>query len=694
MKPAALTQSERGSPAPRRHFDGWRLAPVVAFAWPILFFGDRVIPFRGTMAATGNDFIQLYWAYKAYLLDYLTRFSIPLWSPSEAAGYPFYANPFTQTYYPLNLPLAVFYALAGGYSPHDHQIYTAIGNALFALGMYLWLRSLGNGAPAALFAACVVSTSFRFADMLRFPNAVHTALWYPWVLLSFNRILGAPTRRELGRWLCFLCAFLLAFLTAGYPYYVYYSIFLFPPYLVLAASGGLGGVPSATRRRLGLITAVAALALALCFPYLAKVKQTLDATVGRDVAVDHPWYQFDVIDAVNSLVFPIGASPTGSYYFGAAGLMLLVLYLASIAGGKARDERRLCAVLITWSLFVSCVSLGKNSIAFGLLESVLPGFSRLRVWGRVSIVLLPLLAWLLARAFEHFAGLLAPPAADDDRRRRATSALLGALLVMCVVQGAQVFVGYVNLYYVVYLPELRGFAAWSMLGTGLAFLALRSLMVVARRRAGAGTSVATTVAVLLAVSALDVWPMGARMWTKRAPLPGRTRFDVTAIVRRSPAVPRRMSYSTLSLLDPSRPELGFSPAFSVGLLPDWYFRRYFDLVVRSPEREGLKYLLGGLDGQRLFPSLRIDHERIRPFLEDSLSFAGNSTIVDYTGDRMEAQVQMPAAGFVTFVDNWDPDWRALVDGKPAPLATVFGTFKAVAVPAGGHRVVFQYVPWS
>ena len=59
---------------------------------------------------------------------------------------------------------------------------------------------------------------------------------------------------------------------------------------------------------------------------------------------------------------------------------------------------------------------------------------------------------------------------------------------------------------------------------------------------------------------------------------------------------------------------------------------------------------------------------------------------------------MPADGFVTFVDNWDPDWRVLVDGAPTAIGTAFGTFKAVAVPAGVHRVVFEYVPrlwpWS
>ena len=92
------------------------MPPILAFAWPILFFGDRVVPWRGTIRATGNDFTSLYYAYKAYLLDCLARFEFPWWSPNEGAGYPFYASPFTQAFYPLNAPLALFHALAAGSS--------------------------------------------------------------------------------------------------------------------------------------------------------------------------------------------------------------------------------------------------------------------------------------------------------------------------------------------------------------------------------------------------------------------------------------------------------------------------------------------------------------------------------------------------------------------------------------------------
>jgi hypothetical protein len=673
--------------------DRWRLAPLLALAWPVVFFGDRVFPFRGTITATGNDFISLYWVYKAYLLDCLARWSLPLWSPSEAAGYPFYSSPFTQTFYPLNLPLAVFHALAGGYSPHDHQVFTAVGNGLFALGAFLWLRSLGIGAAGALFAACVVSTSFRFGDLLRLPNAVHTALWYPWILLAFDRILGARGRGELARWGTALCGFLVAFLTAGYPYYVYYSLFLFPPYLLLAAFGWLDGVARAPLRRLGVIAGAGAFALVLCAPYLAKVKQTLDATVGRTAGVHHPWYEFGPIDSLNSLVFPVGASPEGCYYFGVAGLLLLVLYAVELARDPAaRGERRLCAALIGWCLAVSYLSWGQGTLLFPVLERALPGFARLRVWARLSIVLLPLLAWLLARAFERFQSRLAAPVTEArDPRRDGAKVLLGALVVIAAVQGAQVLSGSVHRYYDVYLAALRGFAAWSLLGSAMGFLALGGLLLAAGRRRPPGVSPAATVAVLLAASAADVWPVGARMWATRTPSPERVPFDVAAVVRRAPEVPRRVSYSTVTLVDPARPERGFSPAFNVGLVPDWYFRRYADFLVGRDPAE-LEYFLGGVNGRRLFLSARVDHAGVRAFLEDCVAFGGAFAIAEYTGDRLEAEVTMPADGFVTFVDNWDPDWRAFVDGTPAPIVTAFGTFKAAAVPAGRHRVLFKYAP--
>jgi hypothetical protein len=90
------------------------LLPLFIFCWPIMYLFHHVFPINGQYTTTGNDFILLYYKYKVYLLAHLANFSFPLWSPSEAAGFPFYTNPFAQAFYPLNLPLAVWYKISGG----------------------------------------------------------------------------------------------------------------------------------------------------------------------------------------------------------------------------------------------------------------------------------------------------------------------------------------------------------------------------------------------------------------------------------------------------------------------------------------------------------------------------------------------------------------------------------------------------
>ena len=136
--PVSLTNPEAPQyPEPGR-LQRFSLACLVAF-WPFIFYYKYIIPGYSFSRLLGNDFIDLYYKYKVYLLDKLIHFEIPLWSPSEAAGYPFYSNPFTQTFYPLNIPLAFVYRLLQGYSYVDHQIFTVSAVSIFALGLYLWI---------------------------------------------------------------------------------------------------------------------------------------------------------------------------------------------------------------------------------------------------------------------------------------------------------------------------------------------------------------------------------------------------------------------------------------------------------------------------------------------------------------------------------------------------------------------------
>jgi hypothetical protein len=63
-------------------------------------------------------------------------------------------------------------------------------------------------------------------------------------------------------------------------------------------------------------------------------------------------------------------------------------------------------------------------------------------------------------------------------------------------------------------------------------------------------------------------------------------------------------------------------------------------------------------------------------------------------DRIDVGVVLSHPGFLVVLDAFDRGWVARVDGGPAEILRANHAFRAVAVPAGRHRVEMEYRPWA
>lgn len=76
----------------------------------------------------------------------------------------------------------------------------------------------------------------------------------------------------------------------------------------------------------------------------------------------------------------------------------------------------------------------------------------------------------------------------------------------------------------------------------------------------------------------------------------------------------------------------------------------------------------------------------------SAAFSGKVGVVERRSDRVVLQAEMSDAGYVVLLDGYDPGWKATVDGVPTRVLPANLIFRAVAVPAGNHRVAMVYRP--
>lgn len=713
-------------------FNKTNMPYLVVFFIPFLFYYRTIVPNASFSLAIINDFNPLYYKYKLYLIDMLSNGHFPLWSPTEACGYPFFANPFTQAFYPLNALLVLVYKVLGGYSIFDHQTFSVLGISIFSLGIYFWLNLLVQNKRAVIFAAILIALSFKLGEILRFPNAIHTAAWIPWILYGIS-LAAVRGRYLLSGFVVFISSILL--LTGGYPYYVYYCLFLLPPYILLllipwsrVAIVGSQPLPSFHNGKFIFSLIVSFLASFLfCSPYIVKMQQLLQQTVDRSGS-DYEYttlINFDFADTIGSLLFPPAAQAEGWYYFSIAGLILLLFFgLGSCLIGCANKANRgLLIIGLFWFVFISSITYGKESFIFNLFWNHFPSFSGLRVWGRMNIILLPIIALLLARAYHYFEATISLKRdVNNSVEKRTVLSILSVIFVISLsIIATQIIIftqKMYDIYWLVFFKLFEGMEWLFIVSCAVSIIMIISVLFYSFKRPFTTTrSLNFLLIIFLSISIFDLYPVGSHQWMITAPDgygSERKVYDIQQTLKQSFHSPRTRVYDTITL-----------PSFNVGWIINWYYDRYLTFDRRLlPDYERLMVpnkslhygalmkikkvndpggadayakLMGIENGKRVFFTKKINHSTINNFLNDSFStekmLVKTTKVIHYDGDALKLSVDNIEDIYVSFIDNWDPDWMVSINGESSKIEKLFGTFKSVQVDAGKNDITFKYKPF-
>ena len=83
-----------------------------------------------------------------------------------------------------------------------------------------------------------------------------------------------------------------------------------------------------------------------------------------------------------------------------------------------------------------------------------------------------------------------------------------------------------------------------------------------------------------------------------------------------------------------------------------------------------------------------------PLINPRADAGGHADIVKFDRNRIVLTCVANAPGLLVLAEAWYPSWTARLDESPRALAVipVNGWMRGVTVPAGNHRVTFDYQP--
>jgi len=674
---------------------------------------------REGRAPTFRDQADFFYPLKLYTADRLRAGEIPLWNPLSGAGEPWLANGQSGVFYPPTwLFLLPSPALAAG-------LFLLLHFAIAAWGMRRFCREEGVTDAGALAAAAVFAGSGLAASLAAYWNHFGAFAYLP-AILALARS-GLRSRRA-ATGLALLVGLQAM---AGSPEISLMTIALAALFTWFRREEPEGGwrpttrPESARRAAAGIV-----LGLALAGWILVPMAELAWRSERRSPL---PVPERDAgavrVEALASAA-GFGASPLGTFFL--ASIEVGPIPLAAAAAALAERQRR----QLVW-LLVAVAAAGivlSSAAPPGTWLRALPGLDRFRYPAKALVATVFSLAALAGLGLDSLRFL-------PQRRARlllASAAALAGIAFLALSPREVPFraltaAGALALALLAALPS-RAAAVGGALAAAVALCLAGSYAVVnravfrfvpaeeIRRRPESLEFLARAPGRVLTPPMSALAPWVSRDWS----------FDAAMVRRQREAL---MGYSNLLA--------GVRTVRTASALPTAAARRIADSIDGGKESERAAGAAGGRiywtpfppeglgsrkvgdfyraplnpfrprvslvgayavepDAERAWSQAVADGDgrRVRLDREPSLHLEGVpgryvvAGIVEERPERVVTEVSNDTAGILVLADLAYPGWQAALDGKAAPLLTADGCFRAVAVPAGSHRVVFRYRPLS
>lgn len=583
---------------------------------------------------------------------------LPLWNPWELCGTPLFAViQGLVLYLPaplLFLVLPPFWALQGLYAFHVFVL---------AWGTAAYLREHDvDGLGAVLAVLVTVDGVFMSYSMVGFdhPSFLGSVAWIPWILLAWERSITHGPRPWLG-----LAALGVAALwLAGYPDFpIDFSVLLG---VIALVSPGATVVRRVLFAGIAYLVGTALVAVQL-LPLAEAVGQSFRAEAMGDY--NAPRHIFALVSSGLFKPLVIGR-------FGIAALVLVVLALWRPTRSR-----------LAWAAALTVAILAGDPPLSWLYE--LPPFSGVRFalgWSHIAAL---------------FVGLLVAAAVQG----KASWARGGARVAILVLAA---FVALGNVWTIARAPRLLRPVSpdYALLQKRVPILKTVQDGLPGRPR-------------VVAARELDAG------MTVRERMPSASGYDPTMPPRRIKRLIDEINGAPDSIVRGMRVENAprLASMMGVGLvaLPRWLApgltQQRFVVVATLPPNELLLYrepvprvrivhratvavdeersFAATVDPRRdLFRTTVLETNEAPPLAEPDQDAAESVSLALDLPERVVIDVTLAAPGLLVLTDTWYPGWVADVDGAATPILRADYAFRAVALPAGTHRVQFRYAPHS